>query len=212
MIVNKYRRENWRYARSSKADIRSSQLSMLECLPEQEFFTRRLMLDRVIMLSGEITTQTATAACSLLLILDAESGEEDICVYINSPGGEVNAGLAIYDTMQLIRPDVKTVCLGQAASTASILLAGGAKGKRYCTPNSIMMVHQLSSDIHGQVSDLQSHTKNMLTLKELVTKIYAKHCNKSYDEVARTTDRDYFMCAEAALKWGLVDLILEKGL
>ncbi|XXM93349.1 MAG: ATP-dependent Clp protease proteolytic subunit [Candidatus Hodgkinia cicadicola] len=181
---------------------------MCECLAEQEFFTRTLLKSRIIMLSGEITTQTAVITCGLLLMLDAENKNRDISMYISSAGGEVSAGLAIYDTMQLIKPDVATVCVGQAASTASMLLASGAKGKRYCTPNSTVMVHQLSSSICGQVSDLESYTVSMIKLKDSITRIYMKHCNRSYAEVTKTLDRDCFMCAKAALEWGLVDSII----
>ncbi|AHL30938.1 MAG: ATP-dependent Clp protease proteolytic subunit [Candidatus Hodgkinia cicadicola] len=175
------------------------------------FLTKKLLQSRIIMISEEITTQSAAATCALLLLLAAENRQEDISVYISSPGGEVNAGLAIYDTMQLVKPDVATICVGQTASTASMLLASGARGKRCCTANSTIMVHQLSSSISGQVSDLESYTANVIKLKSLITRIYMKHCNKSYDEVSRTLDRDCFMHPQTALKWGLIDLVLGES-
>lgn len=169
-------------------------------LAELCFVSKKLLQSRIIIISEEITAQTAAATCGLLLLLDAENKQEDISMYIISPGGEINAGLAIYDTMQLIKSDVATICVGQTASTASMLLASGARGKRYCTANSTVMVHQLSSSMSGQVSDLESYTTNVIKLKALITRIYMKHCNKSHDEVNRTLDRDCFMQPQMALK------------
>ncbi|AIC63905.1 ATP-dependent Clp protease proteolytic subunit precursor [Candidatus Hodgkinia cicadicola] len=175
------------------------------------FVTKKLLQSRIIMVSEEITTQSAAITCGLLLLLDAENKQEDISMYLSSPGGEINAGLAIYDTMQLIKPDVVTICVGQTASTASMLLASGTRGKRHCTANSTVMVHQLSSSMSGQASDLESYIANVIKLKSLITRIYMKHCNKSHNEVNKTLDRDCFMQPQMALKWGLIDSVLGES-
>ncbi|AUI38892.1 ATP-dependent Clp protease proteolytic subunit precursor [Candidatus Hodgkinia cicadicola] len=184
---------------------------MAKRLAELSFLTKKLLQSRIIIISEEITTQSAATTCGLLLLLDAENKHEDISMYIISPGGEINAGLAIYDTMQLIKSDVATICVGQTASTASMLLASGARGKRYCTANSTVMVHQLSSSMSGQVSDLEAYAANVIKLKSLITRIYMKHCNKSHDEVDKTLDRDCFMQPQTALKWGLIDSVLGES-
>ncbi|XXN13657.1 MAG: ATP-dependent Clp protease proteolytic subunit [Candidatus Hodgkinia cicadicola] len=184
---------------------------MSKRLAEFCFITKKLLQSRIVMISEEITTQSAAITCGLLLLLDAENKQQDISMYISSPGGEINAGLAIYDTMQLIKPDVVTICVGQTASTASMLLASGTRGKRYCTANSTVMVHQLSSSMSGQVSDLESYATNVIKLKGLIARIYMKHCNKSHDEVNKTLDRDCFMQAQTALKWGLIDSVLGES-
>ncbi|WGS83511.1 MAG: ATP-dependent Clp protease proteolytic subunit [Candidatus Hodgkinia cicadicola] len=168
------------------------------------------MESRIILLTDEITAQAAAAACALLLVLEAEAPEKHILMYINSPGGDVSAGLAIYDTMQLIKPNVATLCVGQALSTASLLLAGGAKGRRYCTPNSSVMTHQLSGSACGQASDMKIHVLNMIEQEKTITRIYMKHCSKTCTEVEKALDRDCFMTPSQALKWGIIDFVISK--
>lgn len=200
MVANKPRKLQRRRSRNNEAVVRNIKLYVPKRLAELCFLTKKLLQNRIVMISEEITTQSAAATCALLLLLDAENKQQDISLYISSSGGEINAGLAIYDTMQLVKSDVATICVGQTASTASMLLAGGASGKRYCTANSTVMVHQLSSSMSGQVSDLELYAANVIKLKGLISRIYMKHCNKSVDEVNRTLDRDCFMRPQMALK------------
>ncbi|XXN19778.1 MAG: ATP-dependent Clp protease proteolytic subunit [Candidatus Hodgkinia cicadicola] len=173
-----------------------------------DFLASTLLKNRIIMISEEITNQSAATVCASLLLLESENAEADITIIINSPGGEVYAGLSIYDTMQLVKPDICTVCLGNAASISSLLLAAGARGKRYCTPNSTILMHQLIAGTNGQVSELKSYTNSVLQLRDLTTRIYMKHCKKSYHEVTEAINAGLFMSSQMALDWGLVDLII----
>jgi ATP-dependent Clp protease, protease subunit len=169
----------------------------------------RLLKERIIFLSGPVHDSMATLIVAQLLFLEAENPQKEISMYINSPGGVVTAGLSIYDTMQYIRPDVSTLCIGQAASMGSLLLAAGTAGKRYSLPNSRVMVHQPSGGFKGQASDIALHAKEILELKERLNNIYVKHCGQEYDAVEKALDRDYFMTAEAAKSWGIIDNIVK---
>ncbi|WP_054741002.1 ATP-dependent Clp endopeptidase proteolytic subunit ClpP [Cellulosilyticum ruminicola] len=169
----------------------------------------RLLADRIIILGDEVNDETAQSVVSQLLFLEAEDPDKDICLYINSPGGSVTAGYAIYDTMQLIKCDVSTICMGMAASFGAFLLAGGAKGKRYALPNAEIMIHQpLSSGIQGQATDIEISARNMMKTKERLTRILAENCGKTVEEVLRDTDRDNFMTAQEAKEYGLIDEII----
>jgi ATP-dependent Clp protease, protease subunit len=168
----------------------------------------RLLKERVVFLVGPVTEVTANLIVAQLLFLESENPDKDIFFYINSPGGSVSAGLAIYDTMQFIKPDVSTLCVGQAASMGATLLAAGDNGKRFCLPNSRVMIHQPSGGFQGQVSDIEIHAKEILYLKARLNEILAKHTGKSVEAIARDSDRDFFMGAEDAVKYGLVDKVL----
>ncbi len=169
----------------------------------------RLLADRIIILGDEVTDEVAQSVVSQLLFLEAEDPDKDICLYINSPGGSVTAGYAIYDTMQLIKCDVSTICMGMAASFGAFLLAGGTKGKRYALPNAEIMIHQpLSSGIQGQATDIEIAARNMMKTKERLTRILAENCGKTVEEVLRDTERDNFMTAEEAKEYGLIDAII----
>jgi ATP-dependent Clp protease protease subunit len=170
----------------------------------------RLLKDRIIFLVGPVEDHMANLVVAQLLFLESENPDKDIHFYINSPGGVVTAGLAIYDTMQFIKPDVSTMCIGQAASMGALLLAGGAKGKRYALPHSRMMIHQPSGGVQGQATDIQIQAKEILQLKERLNKIMAHHTGQSIEVIARDTERDNFMSAAAAVEYGLVDQVLEK--
>ena len=170
----------------------------------------RLLKERIIFVSGPVHDGMSTLIVAQLLFLEAENPKKDIAMYINSPGGVVTSGLSIYDTMQYIRPKVSTLCVGQAASMGSLLLAAGEKGMRYTLPNSRIMVHQPSGGFQGQASDIALHAKEILELKERLNNIYVSHCNKSYDEVELALDRDNFMTAEQAKEWGIVDQIVDR--
>ena len=170
----------------------------------------RLLKDRIIFLVGPVEDHMANLVVAQLLFLESENPDKDIHFYINSPGGVVTAGLAIYDTMQFIKPDVSTMCIGQAASMGALLLAGGAKGKRYALPHSRMMIHQPSGGTQGQATDIQIQAKEILALKERLNKIMADHTGQSVEVIARDTDRDNFMSATQAVDYGLVDQVLEK--
>ncbi|GHF98496.1 ATP-dependent Clp protease proteolytic subunit [Thalassotalea marina] len=170
----------------------------------------RLLKERVIFLCGQVEDHMANLIVAQLLFLESESSEKDIYLYINSPGGSVTAGMAIYDTMKFIRPDVSTVCVGQAASMGAFLLSGGAKGKRYCLPNSRVMIHQPLGGFQGQASDFEIHAKEILTIKEKLNRLMADHTGQPFDKVAVDTDRDNFLSADAAVEYGLVDSILEQ--
>ena len=145
-----------------------------------------------------------------MLFLESENPDKDIHLYINSPGGSVTAGLSIYDTMQFIKPDVSTMCIGQAASMGALLLAGGAKGKRYCLPHSRMMIHQPLGGFQGQATDIEIHTKEILSIRDKLNKILASHTGQKQDVIAKDTDRDNFMDGETAIKYGLIDTIMEQ--
>ncbi|MCO6427186.1 ATP-dependent Clp endopeptidase proteolytic subunit ClpP [Nitrosomonas communis] len=168
----------------------------------------RLLKERIIFLVGPVTEASANLIVAQLLFLESESSDKDISFYINSPGGLVSAGLAIYDTMQFIKPDVSTLCVGQAASMGSLLLTAGAKGKRFCLPNSRVMIHQPMGGFQGQASDIEIHAKEILYLKSRLNEIMAKHSEQSVKTIERDTDRDNFLSAEEAVKYGLVDAVL----
>ncbi|MCW5598807.1 MAG: ATP-dependent Clp endopeptidase proteolytic subunit ClpP [Nitrosomonas sp.] len=168
----------------------------------------RLLKERIIFLVGPVTETSANLIVAQLLFLESESSDKDIFFYINSPGGLVSAGLAIYDTMQFIKPDVSTLCVGQAASMGSLLLTAGAKGKRFCLPNSRVMIHQPMGGFQGQASDIEIHAKEILYLKKRLNEIMAKHSGQPVKTIERDTDRDNFLSAEEAVKYGLVDAVL----
>lgn len=169
----------------------------------------RLLKDRIIFLGTAIDDGVANAVIAQLLFLDAENAKEDIKLYINSPGGSVSSALAIYDTMQYVRPDVQTICVGMAASAAALLLASGKKGKRMALPNSEVMIHQVLGGAQGQASDIDIHAKHILKTKEKLNKILAKHTSQKVQKIEKDSDRDYFMSAEEALKYGIIDRVIE---
>jgi ATP-dependent Clp protease protease subunit len=168
----------------------------------------RLLKERVIFLVGPVEDHMANLVVAQLLFLESENPDKDIHVYINSPGGSVTAGLSIYDTMQFIRPDVSTMCVGQAASMGALLLAGGAKGKRFCLPNSRMMIHQPMGGFQGQATDIEIHAKEILLLRERLNTILSYHTGQSLETIAVDTERDNFMGGEAAAEYGLIDSVL----
>ncbi len=170
----------------------------------------RLLKERVIFLVGEVNDASANLIVAQLLFLESENPDKDISLYINSPGGSVTAGLAIYDTMQFIKPDVTTLCTGFAASMGAFLLAAGTKGKRICLPNSRVMIHQVSGGFRGQASDIEIHAKETLFLKHRLNEIMAKHTGQPIDIIERDTDRDNFLSAEEAKNYGIIDRILEN--
>jgi len=168
----------------------------------------RLLKERVVFLVGPVTEITANLIVAQLLFLESENPDKDIFFYINSPGGSVSAGLAIYDTMQFVKPDVSTLCVGQAASMGALLLAAGDKDKRFCLPNSRVMIHQPMGGFQGQASDVEIHAKEILFLRGRLNEILAKHSGKSIDVIAHDTERDFFMGAEDAVKYGIADKVL----
>jgi len=168
----------------------------------------RLLKDRIIFLGTPIDDNVASSIIAQLLFLDSQDKTKDIKLYINSPGGSVTAGLAIYDTMQYVKSDVSTICIGMAASMAAVLLAAGAKGKRFVLPNSEVMIHQLMGGVEGQAIDIKIRTERILKLKNRLNEILAKHTNQPIEKVEKDTDRDYFMSAEEAVKYGIVDKII----
>ncbi len=168
----------------------------------------RLLKERVVFLVGPVTEVTANVILAQLLFLESENPDKDISFYINSPGGSVSAGLAIYDTMQFVKPDVSTLCVGQAASMGALLLAAGANGKRFCLPNSRVMIHQPMGGFQGQASDIEIHAKEILFLKGRLTEIMAKHTGQQIETVEKDTDRDNFLSADQAVQYGLVDKVL----
>ena len=170
----------------------------------------RLLKERIIWLGSEVRDDNANAICSQLLLLSAEDPEKDIYLYINSPGGSVTAGMAIYDTMQFIKPAVSTLCLGQAASMGAVLLAAGAKGKRYALPHGRVMIHQPLGGASGQASDIEIQALEILKVKKVLTGLLAKHCNASPSQVEKDSDRDKFFSAEESKSYGLVDSVIEK--
>ena len=170
----------------------------------------RLLKERIIFLTGQINDNVASLVTAQLLFLEAEDPKKEIYLYINSPGGLVTAGLGIYDTMQYVKPDISTLCIGQAASMGSFLLAAGTKGKRFSLPNSRIMVHQPSAGFQGQVTDIEIHANEVSSLKKRLNEIYSKHTGKSVDEVKSALERDNFMTAEVAKDFGLIDAVVEK--
>ena len=170
----------------------------------------RLLRERIIFLVGPVNDSVASLITAQLLFLESESSKKEISFYINSPGGLVTAGLGIYDTMQYIKPDVSTLCIGQAASMGSFLLAAGQKGKRFSLPNSRIMVHQPSAGFQGQATDIEIHANEVLSLKERLNKIYSKHTEKSVEDIKLALERDNFMTADNAKSFGLIDQVVEK--
>jgi ATP-dependent Clp protease protease subunit len=170
----------------------------------------RLLKDRIIFLGSAIDDEVANAVIAQLLFLAADDPDKDISLYINSPGGSVTAGLGIYDTMQYIKPDVSTICVGMAASMGSLLLAAGAKGKRYALPNSEVMIHQPLGGVRGQAADIKIHADWILRTKKKLNDIYVAHTGQPYEKIERDTDRDYFMSAEEALAYGLIDKVITR--
>ena len=172
----------------------------------------RLLKERIIFLTGQINDNVASLVTAQLLFLEAEDPKKEIYLYINSPGGLVTAGLGIYDTMQYIKPDISTLCIGQAASMGSFLLAAGTKGKRFSLPNSRVMVHQPSAGFQGQVTDIEIHANEVSSLKKRLNEIYSKHTGKTVEEVKTALERDNFMTADVAKSFGLIDEVVEKRL
>ena len=170
----------------------------------------RLLKERVIFLTGQINDNVASLVTAQLLFLEAEDPKKEIYLYINSPGGLVTAGLGIYDTMQYVKPDISTLCIGQAASMGSFLLAAGTKGKRFSLPNSRIMVHQPSAGFQGQATDIEIHANEVLSLKKRLNEIYSKHTGKSVEEIKTALERDNFMTADVAQSFGLIDEVVEK--
>ena len=168
----------------------------------------RLLKERVIFMTGPVEDIGANLVVAQLLFLEAENPDKDIHLYINSPGGSVTAGLSVYDTMQFIKPDVSTLCLGQAASMGAVLLAGGAKGKRHALPNSRMMIHQVLGGFQGQASDIEIHTQEILTIKKKLNEILASHTGQKVDKIIKDSDRDNFMSPDEAVKYGLIDSLV----
>ena len=171
----------------------------------------RLLKDRIVMLSGEIDDAVASSIVAQLLFLEAEDPDKDIYLYINSPGGVVTSGFSIYDTMNYIKPDVSTICIGQAASMGAFLLSCGAKGKRYALPNSRIMIHQPLGGAQGQATDIEIHAKEILRMKEILNNILSQNSGKDLAQVEKDTDRDFFMSAEDAVQYGLIDQVLQKS-
>ncbi|MBG8620298.1 ATP-dependent Clp endopeptidase proteolytic subunit ClpP [Neisseria meningitidis] len=172
----------------------------------------RLLKERIVFLVGPVTDESANLVVAQLLFLESENPDKDIFFYINSPGGSVTAGMSIYDTMNFIKPDVSTLCLGQAASMGAFLLSAGEKGKRFALPNSRIMIHQplISGGLGGQASDIEIHARELLKIKEKLNRLMAKHCDRDLADLERDTDRDNFMSAEEAKEYGLIDQILEN--
>ncbi|UCH54383.1 MAG: ATP-dependent Clp endopeptidase proteolytic subunit ClpP [Pseudomonadota bacterium] len=170
----------------------------------------RMLKERVVFLVGPVEDHMANLIVAQLLFLESENPDKDIHLYINSPGGAVNAGLAIYDTMQFIKPAVSTVCIGQAASMGAVLLAGGSKGKRFALPHARMMVHQPLGGFQGQATDIEIHAKEILRVRDRLNQILVKHTGRTLDQIREDTDRDYFMDGTEAVKYGLVDAVIEK--
>ena len=170
----------------------------------------RLLKERIVFVVGPINDSVASLVTAQLLFLESEDPKKEISLYVNSPGGLVTAGLGIYDTMQYIKPEISTLCIGQAASMGSFLLAAGTKGKRYSLPNSRIMVHQPSAGFQGQATDIEIHANEVLSLKKRLNEIYSKHTNKSVDEIKSALERDNFMTADAAKVFGLIDEVVEK--
>jgi len=170
----------------------------------------RLLKERVIFLVGPVEDYMANLVVAQMLFLEAENPDKDIHLYINSPGGSVTAGMSIYDTMQFIKPDVSTICIGQACSMGAFLLAAGAKGKRHCLPNSRVMIHQPLGGFQGQASDIEIHAKEILFIRERLNTLMAKHSGRTLEEIERDTNRDNFMSAEAAKEYGLIDEVINQ--
>ncbi|ACZ13170.1 ATP-dependent Clp endopeptidase proteolytic subunit ClpP [Sulfurospirillum deleyianum] len=171
----------------------------------------RLLKDRIIMLSGEINDVVASSIVAQLLFLEAEDPEKDIYLYINSPGGVITSGFSIYDTMNYIKPDISTICIGQAASMGAFLLSAGTKGKRYALPNARIMIHQPLGGAQGQATDIEIQAKEILRMKQVLNEILAKNCNQKLPKIIKDTERDFFMSAEESCEYGLIDKVLNKS-
>ncbi|MGA0601581.1 ATP-dependent Clp protease proteolytic subunit [Caulobacter sp. KR2-114] len=192
--------------------MRSLEMSLVPMVVEEssrgerafDIFSR-LLRERIIFLNGEVEDGMAALICAQMLFLEAENPKKEIALYINSPGGSVTAGMAIYDTMQYIRAPISTMCMGFAASMGSFLLMAGEKGKRVALPNSRIMLHQPSGGFQGKVSDIERHAEDIIKTKRQIQELYAKHTGRTYEEVERTLDRDFYMSAEEARDWGIVD-------
>jgi len=170
----------------------------------------RLLKERIIFLTGPVEDISANLVVAQMLYLEAENPNKDIALYINSPGGSVTSGLSIYDTMQFIKPDVSTLCIGQAASMGAVLLAGGCKGKRHALPNSRVLLHQVMGGFQGQASDIEIHAEEILSIKEKLNLILSKHTGQKKEKIAKDTDRDNFMAPEEAVKYGLIDSVMNE--
>jgi len=170
----------------------------------------RLLKERVVFVVGQVEDHMANLVVAQMLYLESDNPEKDISLYINSPGGSVSAGLGIYDTMQFVKPDVSTICVGQAASMGAVLLAAGAKGKRYCLPHSRVMIHQPSGGFQGQASDIDIHAREILEIRRHLNELLAKHCDKDVDTIAEDTGRDNFMSAKQAREYGLIDKVIAR--
>src|SRR5688500_15566397 len=170
----------------------------------------RLLKERVVFMVGPIDDYMANVVVAQMLFLESENPDKDINLYINSPGGSVTAGMSIYDTMQFIKPDVSTMCIGQAASMGAVLLSGGTKGKRYCLPHSRVMIHQPLGGYQGQASDIDIHAREVLEIRERLNRILSKHTGQTIDKIRQDTDRDNFMSGEGALAYGMIDRVLER--
>ena len=177
---------------------------------EQYTLPSRLLKERIIFLSSPINDEVAASICMQLLFLEADNPKKEIAMYINSPGGVVTSGMAIYDTMQFIRPPISTLCIGQAASMGSLLLCAGTPGMRYALPNARILLHQPSGGFQGQASDIERHAEDIIKMKRRLNEVYVKHTKRAYDVIEKTLDRDYFMSAEQAQEFGLIDKVLEK--
>lgn len=171
----------------------------------------RLLKDRIIMLSGEINDVVASSIVAQLLFLEAEDPEKDIYLYINSPGGVITSGFSIYDTMNYIKPDISTICIGQAASMGAFLLSAGTKGKRYALPNARIMIHQPLGGAQGQATNIEIQAKEILRMKQVLNEILAKNCNQKLPKIIKDTERDFFMSAEESCEYGLIDKVLDKS-
>ncbi len=171
----------------------------------------RLLKDNIIFLGTPIDDNVANLVIAQLLFLEAENPDKDVYLYINSPGGSVSAGLAIYDTMQFIKPDVTTICIGQAASMAAVLLAGGTKGKRFALPNSRILIHQPMGGMQGQASDIEIHANEIIRIKKLLNEILSKHTGQPIEKIEKDTDRDYIMSAQEAVDYGIIDKIITRN-
>jgi len=202
---------------TSQASINNTESALVPMVVEQtpkgersyDIYSR-LLKERVIFLCGQVEDHMANLIVAQLLFLESESPDKDIFLYINSPGGSVTAGMAIYDTMKFIKPDISTVCIGQAASMGAFLLSGGTKGKRHCLPNARVMIHQPLGGFQGQASDFEIHAKEILYIKDKLNRLMAEHTGQPLDKVSQDTDRDNFLSAQSAVEYGLVDSILEQ--
>lgn len=202
--------------RTSMGDLDVNNLGLVPIVVEQTArgersydIYSRLLKERVIFLVGPVEDHMANLVVAQLLFLESENPDKDISIYINSPGGSVSAGLAIYDTMQFVRCDVSTMCVGQAASMGALLLAGGSAGKRFCLPHSRMMIHQPLGGYQGQATDIEIHAKEILLIRDRLNQIMSKHTGRPLDQVENDTERDNFMSGEEAVKYGLIDRVLE---